>query len=169
MSRVAAALQYAHDRGVVHGDIKPANIVFDADTGSVKIIDFAQSCLDSELKAGTAAYNAPERLCGAPASSSSDQFSFAVTLYQLICGTLPFSGKTGPETVWRVVHESHRDVRAHDDALPASLAVLLNKALSKRPQSRYLTMRAVQNAIFGAEADISRSALYRPQICLAGQ
>jgi serine/threonine-protein kinase len=147
MKHVASALHYAHLRGVVHGDVKPANIVVDAAKGTVKLIDFPSCAAEAAAPPGTPAYLSPERLCGMPASPASDQFALGVTLYQLACGHLPFSGRSWPEIVQRVVHEPHTDIRAHAPHLPAALSAIVDKALAKNPAHRYGSVRAAGRAI----------------------
>ena len=143
-ARVAKALHHAHLRGVVHGDVKPANIVFDAVTASVQLVDFA--CAE-EAQPGTPAYLSPERLCGDNASAASDQFALGITLYQLACGELPFTGRSRPLIAYSVVNVPHTDVRAHAPSLSAALAAILDKALAKRPEQRYRSLQGMARAL----------------------
>jgi serine/threonine protein kinase len=158
MARLTSALQHAHERGVLHGDVKPANIIYDAATGVVKLIDFPASAVEAAAPAGTPAYMAPERLCGAPASAASDQFALAVTLYQLACGHLPFSGRSWPQIAYNTVHVQHTDIRAYAPALPTGLALIFDTALAKNPAERYPCMRALGRAIAEAHAQLRRAA-----------
>lgn len=134
VARVADALEHAHRRGIVHGDVKPGNIVFDACTGAVSLIDFPA---DGQASPGTPAYLSPERLCGAAPSAAADQFALGVTLYQLTCGVLPFSGRSRPEIAYRAVHEPHADIRAHAPTVTPQLARIVDKTLAKQPGERY--------------------------------
>ncbi len=145
-ARVASALHHAHERGVVHGDVKPANIVFDASTAIVKLVDFPCRAVGAG-QVGTPAYLSPERLCGMDASAASDQFALAVTLYQLACGHLPFSGRSRPELAYQAVHAPHTDLRMYDPELPAELASIFDTALAKSPAQRYGSARRLARAI----------------------
>jgi serine/threonine protein kinase len=152
--RVAAALHYAHRRGVVHGDVKPANIVVDPATATVKLIDFPSCADDAAAPPGTPVYLSPERLRGMSASPASDQFALGVTLYQLACGHLPFCGRSWPEIVHRVAHEPHTDIRAHAPLLPPGLAAIVDTALAKNPAQRYRSVRALGRAISALQAEV---------------
>ena len=137
-ARVGEALHYAHERAVVHGDVKPANIVFDGTPDTVKLVDFA--CLSPNCdcsRTGTFGYMSPERLRGEPASALSDQFALGVTLYQLACGHAPFAGTSRPQRADRTAYGVHTPIREHDAALPERLSRILGKALAKDPRRRY--------------------------------
>jgi serine/threonine-protein kinase len=152
--RVVDALQHAHEHGVVHGDIKPANIVFDPVSDRVKVADFTFDFDHDDVLPATAAYSAPEQLCGSPPSSASDQFSVATTLYQLSCGRLPFTGRSRPEIVYRIVNEGHADVRVNVPSLPAALSAVLDRALAKEPAKRYPSAGALKEAIGRVQAEV---------------
>jgi serine/threonine protein kinase len=144
VARVARALRHAHRRGIVHGDVKPGNIVFDPDTGALALVDFP---LDEPGACATPAYASPERLCGGEASAASDQFALGVTLYQLCCGALPFSGRSRAEIAQRVVHEPHTDVRVYFASAPSELAGIIDKALAKDPTRRYGSIGGMGRAV----------------------
>jgi serine/threonine protein kinase len=153
-ARVAAAVQYLHDRGVVHGDIKPANIMFDATTDRVRLIDVAAAVGDVCALAGTPAYMAPERLRGLPASPAADQFSLGIALYQLACGYLPFPGQSRPAIICRMAQGLHVDIRVHKPRVPAELATILNRVLAKEPHNRYPSVKALTYALKAAQAKL---------------
>jgi serine/threonine protein kinase len=146
IEQVANALAYAHACGVVHGDVKPANIVFDPAKRAVKLVDFALYAGEA-AHAATPAYLAPERYRGEPASAASDQFALGVTLFQLACGELPFRGKSRPQIVQRIVNEPHPDVRARAPSLPAGLAAIIDTALAKDPARRFASTAAMARAV----------------------
>jgi serine/threonine-protein kinase len=156
-ARIADALHYSHRRGVVHGDIKPANIIFDATTGRVALTDFPS---DSRAicTIGTQAYMAPECLRGEIASPASDQFSLAVTLYQLLCGRHPFAGRSSPEIVRRMTAEPHTDIRVYTPSLPPTLVKLFDTALAKQPHRRYPDLTAMKKAISRIRAHMNTRA-----------
>jgi len=137
-ARVGYALHYAHEQGLVHGDVKPGNIVFDAVSDTVKLIDFPDyNPQDGCRRTGTLGYMSPEQLRGEPASAASDQFALGVTLYQLACGHVPFAGTSRPQMAYRTAYASHTPIQVHNGALPAALSRILDKALAKDPEKRY--------------------------------
>lgn len=143
VARVAEALAHAHQRGVVHGDIKPANIVWEPATDTVKITDFGMAHIGNVLDTGTGmalgtpSYMSPEQLSGDRIDGRSDLFSLGVSLYQLACGRLPFEGESMGQLRFRIVSEPHQDIRVHDPDLPACLAAIVDTALAKDPAGRY--------------------------------
>jgi serine/threonine-protein kinase len=151
--RVADAVQHLHDCGVVHGDIKPANIVFNAATDRVKLTDVGASFWHSELTAGTPSYMAPEQVCGFPPSVAADQFAFGVTLYQLTCGHLPFTGPHRPSIVRRIVNDAHVNIRVHQPTVPAALVAVLDTTLQKKAAARYSSFEVLRHALLSVTAD----------------
>lgn len=152
VGRVADALHHAHRHGIVHGDVKPQNILFDPETDTVKIADFPMRALArggraSQRPAGTPAYRSPEQVCGFTLAPASDQFSLGVTLYRLACGHLPFSASSLPQLAYSIVHEPHEDIRARLPALPASLAAVIDRMLAKAPAARYRNADELARAI----------------------
>ena len=98
VARVAEALGYAHQNNVVHRDVKPANVMYDAASDTVKVADFGIARITDSSKTktgmvlGTPSYMSPEQLSGKKVGGLSDMLSLGVTLYQLVCGRLPFVG-----------------------------------------------------------------------------
>ena len=141
--KIAGALQTAHDRGLLHRDIKPQNL-FISEFGEPALGDFGISTLDDErsISGGgglTVHYAPPEVLEGAPASSISDLYSFAATLYTLLEGSRPFAPRPGArqsigELARRIMLEE--PPRASRGDVPRSLAELLARSMAKRPEQR---------------------------------
>ena len=134
------ALAVAHSHGIVHGDIKPANIMYDRERDTYILTDFGAAYSDRSLRRsdnaiiGTPAYMSPEQLEGKKLDGRSDLFSLAVTLYHLLTGHQPFSGDDLPDLKRNIVRlEPDLD---HLD-LPKSLRAVIVKALQKKPYMRF--------------------------------
>ena len=143
VARLADALHYAHSNQVVHRDIKPANIMFDAPSGELKITDFGIARLTDSGRTrtgvvlGTPSFMSPEQLQGRELTGSSDLFSLAVSLFQLLTGQLPFRGDTMPGLMMKIAQEPHPRVCAINPALPAGLDAFFDRALAKDPADRF--------------------------------
>ena len=144
-ARVADALDYAHRQNVVHRDIKPANIMFDPDTDELKITDFGIARLTDTSRTktgivlGTPSFMSPEQLEGRPLDGRSDQFALGVSLYQLLCGQLPFRAESMPRLMQKIATEPHTSVRLIRPELPASIDRIIERVLSKSADDRYAT------------------------------
>jgi eukaryotic-like serine/threonine-protein kinase len=153
--QIAEALVHAHRHSVLHGDVKPANAIFDEKAGTVKMTDFYMSpesfgATGGAYIPGTPAYMAPERLCGGEAVPASDQFSLGVLLYRLLCGHLPFEGRTRPEIVWSMVNREHKPLPQRFPALTEGLDAVMHRALARQPNERYPNMEAMAERLLAA-------------------
>jgi WD40 repeat protein len=140
---LAEALEHAHRQGIVHRDVKPANVMLDAD-GQAYLMDFGLAHLpegnQTRLRAvlGTPAYLAPEQAEGwtGQALPASDQYSLGVVLYELLCGQTPFGGP--PEVLlYNAVHAEMPPPSSVRPGVPAELERICLKALAKHPEQRY--------------------------------
>ena len=140
--RVAQALAHAHSQGVVHRDVKPANVIVDWAAGRVTLTDFGVAHLaDGErtrtgIVLGTPAYMAPEQLAGASASAAGDLYALGVLLFELLCGRRPHEATTMGELLRRVASEAAPDLRLLRPDLPAALAAEVATLLAKAPAAR---------------------------------
>jgi CHASE2 domain-containing sensor protein/predicted Ser/Thr protein kinase len=145
VARVAEALHYAHRQNVVHRDIKPANIMFNPDTDELKITDFGIARLTDTSRTktgivlGTPSFMSPEQLEGRPLDGRSDQFALGVSLYQLLCGQLPFRAESMPRLMQKIATEPHTSVRLVRPELPECIEGIINRALAKDADLRYAT------------------------------
>jgi serine/threonine-protein kinase len=143
MARVADALDYAHRQNVVHRDIKPANIMFNPDTDELKITDFGIARLTDTSRTktgivlGTPSFMSPEQLEGRPLDGRSDQFALGVSLYQLLCGQLPFRADTMPRLMHKIATEPHAPIRSIRPELPEGLDAIFDRVLAKSADKRY--------------------------------
>jgi serine/threonine-protein kinase len=140
---IAGALSYAHPRGVLHNDVKPENILIDAD-GAPRLTDFGAATvtgatLDADGAAhlmGTVAYVAPEVLQGVPPSAASDVYALATTLFEAMTGRLPFDGRSNAALAGQKLNHTPSRLRDLSPAAPESLERLIAAALSPRPIER---------------------------------
>ena len=151
---IADALAYAHERGVVHRDVKPGNILFDetdrpmlTDFGIAKVLMTDQATLTGTgLGIGTPEYMAPEQWQG-KASEATDQYALAVVLYELITGSRPFTADTPAAVVILQATEPLQPPRKFAPNIPESLEKLIYKTLSRDPEDRYESMTAFKQAL----------------------
>jgi serine/threonine-protein kinase len=140
--QVALALQAAHAAGLVHCDVKPANVLLN-DHGLAKLADFGLVRRVSELEqagvpvAGTPTYMAPELFEGVPASHRSDLYAVGVMLYYLLSARLPFTSDQISRLVQRHRQEPVPDVRLIVPTVPPGVTPILERCLAKRPEDRY--------------------------------
>jgi eukaryotic-like serine/threonine-protein kinase len=145
VARVADALHYAHRQNVVHRDIKPANIMFNPDTDELKITDFGIARLTDTSRTktgivlGTPSFMSPEQLEGRTLDGRSDQFALGVSLYQLLCGQLPFRADSMPRLMQKIATEQHAPIRTIRPDLPPEIERIIDRALSKSADDRYVT------------------------------
>ncbi|MEX2324599.1 MAG: Stk1 family PASTA domain-containing Ser/Thr kinase [Nitriliruptoraceae bacterium] len=140
---VCAALAYAHDRGLIHRDIKPGNILL-SDDGTVKVTDFGIArAVDNETVTrtasvlGTAAYLSPEQAQGMDVDPRSDLYSLGVVLYEALTGIQPFSGDSPVTVAYQHVQESPRPPRDLLTSITPAAEAITMRALAKNPSNRY--------------------------------
>ena len=142
--KCAMALGYVYRQGLIHRDVKPANLlaVMDGDqVVNVKVTDFGSVLqLDAERtqihRVGSLAYMSPEQLDGSTLGCGADIYSLAAVLYNLVAGRPPFEGPTQPALMHQVFNEEPAPLTGLRDGVPASLDALIRRALSKLPADR---------------------------------
>ncbi len=139
----ASALGYAHSRGMIHRDVKPANLMLDHDNrvvltdfGIAKILTGAQFTASGGM-VGTPAYMSPEQGLGEPGNESSDLYSLGVILYQLTSGKLPYEADTPLATILKHLNSPIPSPRAINPNIPENVERLILKAMAKDPADRY--------------------------------
>ena len=140
---VLSALEHAHRAGIVHRDVKPANVMV-TDEGGIKIMDFGiarvlgaeQKTVDFRLM-GTPAYMSPEQVMGEEVDGRSDLYSVGVLFYRLISGTLPFTADTALGMLQRQIRDTPTPVDVHRPGLPAWCDAIIQRALAKTPADRF--------------------------------
>ena len=164
---VLAALDAAHQRGIVHRDIKPGNILLDPE-GRAKVGDFgiAKAIRDGAAGArstdpaaadltavgmlvGTIAYLSPEQIQGGPASPQSDLYGLGVVLYEALAGRKPFPGGEAVAQARAVVEAGAPDIAEIRPDVPPDLAAVVRRAMSRSPGDRFVSARSMRAALLG--------------------
>ncbi len=142
------ALIVAHSHGVIHGDIKPGNIIYDEVNDEYVLTDFGAAYTENRKNGGqivgTPAYMSPEQLEGKKLDGRSDLFSLAVTIYQLMTGYQPFQGDSLPEIKANILYE---EPDLNHLTLPLSLTEVIVKALHKKPYMRFTDAKQMLVAV----------------------
>ena len=159
---VAAALDYAHERDIIHRDVKPANIMLRVeetssdepteftpvltDFGVAKILEGVQFT-GTGMTIGTPDYMSPEQGGGSPVTHSADLYSLAVILYEMLAGELPFTADTPVAVLLKHISDAPPSVRMRVPNLPTELDPVLERALAKKPEDRYPSGAALVRAV----------------------
>ena len=143
LARVARALAHAHTQGVVHRDVKPANVMIDPATDTVKVTDFGIARITDACRTrtgmvlGTPSFMSPEQMAGRRVDGRTDLYSLGVMLFQLLTGALPHRAESMAELMNQIVNATAPDVRSLRPELPEALANVVALALEKRVELRY--------------------------------
>lgn len=140
---VADAIYHAHQAGIIHRDIKPGNILLCGNDGAVKLADFGLAVFyEREDRSageicGTPSYMSPEQFRGDPVGPGTDVFSLGVTLYELLCGRRPYSGREFCDIRKHVLEGKRSPMRDHRRDIPAPVEEIVDKALASDPAKRF--------------------------------
>jgi len=157
---VLQGLSYAHERGIIHRDVKPSNVRIASD-GSVKIMDFGIARLQSAdvtgsgAIVGTPTYMAPEQITNGAITPATDIFAVGCLLYELLAYHKPFEGETVHGVLYQVLTTDPKPLRTMAPSIPAALERVVGKAMNKIREERFETARQMQSALFSIRAALS--------------
>ncbi|MGH3684823.1 MAG: protein kinase domain-containing protein [Pseudonocardiaceae bacterium] len=157
VASVADALDAAHDQGMIHRDVKPANILVDgrngqehyylSDFGITKIVSSGRSLTSTGQIVGTVDYIAPEQIQGKPVDGRADLYALGCVLYQCLTGVVPFPRDETAALMWAHVHDEASPVTTRRPNLPPQIDHIVAKAMAKQPEDRYNTCRELALAL----------------------
>jgi serine/threonine-protein kinase len=151
--QVCCGLAAIHALGIVHGDIKPQNVMVEP-SGRAKIMDFGSAHLASEggktghgLVVGTLGYMSPEQARGRPLDFRSDIYSLGVLLYEIFTGSLPFEGDTPVSVALKHVHNTPPPPRSKNSRIDPGIASIVVRCIEKAPAARFQSARELHEAL----------------------
>ena len=148
-AQIASGLAAAHSKGIVHRDVKPANVIV-APGGRVKIVDFGIAKLEDQSRltrdgtaVGTAGYMAPEQICGEEIGPRTDLWSLGVVVYEMVTGRTPFPGENDHERIRGILSREPTPMSILRPGVPPLLERIVARALAKHPADRYPDMEGI--------------------------
>ncbi len=151
LAQATAGLQHAHDRGVIHRDVKPSNVLIDR-TGRAVVSDFgiarrdgAPRTTETGLVFGTWAYMSPEQRSGDTLTVATDQYALGVMAFEVLTGRLPFEG-TPAEMLRAHLHQEPPSVRERRNDVPPAVDALIRRMMAKAPADRFPSLRDAERA-----------------------
>jgi serine/threonine protein kinase len=165
--QLCQALGFAHEKGVVHRDMKPSNVRY-LDDGRVKIMDFGIARVEgsapitrSGVMVGTLHYMSPEQIKGEPTDGRSDLFSTGCILFEMLTGKRPFQGESATSILYKIVNEPVPPILKEHPDLPQEVQEILGRALAKQPGERFRTASEMAHELEKL-LEIYRKTLPRP-------
>jgi serine/threonine protein kinase len=159
--QIAEALNHAHQRNIIHRDIKPHNILVTPD-GQLKVTDFgiaraisASSFTQAGIVVGSVQYSSPEQVKGGLVGPQSDLYSLGCVFYELLTGMVPFSGDTSISIAMQHLHEKKTPVKELRLDVPATVEHILDKAMAKEPAERYPSAAALLRDLTNAQTKLT--------------
>ena len=154
-AEVAAALAAAHAEGIIHRDVKPANVLISADTGTVKVADFGiaraagtrQGLTMPGTVLGTATYLSPEQAQGAEVDFRTDVYSLGMVLYEMLAGKPPFTGDSPVAIAYQQLSQTAPPPSTHNPDVPQALDAIVMRAMSKNPDERQATAEEIREEL----------------------
>jgi serine/threonine-protein kinase len=175
LEQAAAALDQAHASGVVHRDVKPANLLLDGDE-NVHVSDFgiasasgSDTLTSPGMVLGTVGYLAPEQARGEPATAASDRYALGVVAFELLTGRRPYVGDTPTTEAFGHLHAEIPSATALDPSLPASVDDVFRVALAKEPEARPANALALVSMLREALAEEEPAAAPAPTLVYAAE
>ena len=167
--QICSAVGAAHRAGIVHGDLKPGNILI-APNKQAKVTDFglaralgASAMDDGEVVWGTPAYFAPEQAAGEQVLPATDVYAIGIILYEMLTGRVPFVGVDDQDVARKQLYEAHIPVDRINPAVPEPLARIVDAAMAKNPNERFLTADHLREAlIMYKQGYLSRTSSQMP-------
>ncbi|MCG8606796.1 serine/threonine-protein kinase, partial [bacterium] len=166
-TQIAEGIETAHERGVVHRDIKSSNIMI-IEKGQAKIMDFGlakvrdgSDLTKKGVTLGTTAYMSPEQAQGESTDHLTDIWSFGVVLYEMLTGDLPFKGEYDQAVIYSILHEPPEPLAAACPDLPQKLVEIVNRALAKEPKARYKQMGDMLADLLAVRKDLNATQVAR--------
>ena len=164
-----SALEYAHRQSIVHRDVKPANLLIEAD-GRVKLTDFGVARIQDSSEAtrtqgsmvGTLKYMSPEQVQGEPVDARADLFAAGIVLYQLLTGKRPFDGDTDFSIIQQIVSHTPPAPSSFNPLLPPAIDSVVLRALAKRRDQRFTTAQDFAQALQEASSEASDPTIVPP-------
>ncbi|MBQ3824386.1 MAG: serine/threonine protein kinase, partial [Clostridia bacterium] len=151
--QILKGLQHAHEKGIIHRDVKPHNIMLLPD-GTIKVADFGiarfqrfDTVTIADKAIGTVHYISPEQASKNKVDEKSDIYSLGITLYEMLTGKLPFEGETPVEIALKQINEVPKKPSEYNPSIPKGLEEIVLKAISKRPENRYSSAEEMREAL----------------------
>jgi predicted membrane protein len=171
IEQLAGALDHAHERGILHRDVKPSNVLVDegewallTDFGLAKMIAGESDLTGSGVGVGTPAYMSPEQIMGAEIDHRSDIYALGIILYEMVTGRVPYEAETPMAIVLMHVQQDPTLPRLANPDLPEAVERIILKAMAKKPDERFQSAGEMAQALKRAAEEATQAALPLPRV-----